>query len=93
MDSDGEDDRPKRPRTAQEEIVQQALDEDDAMRRARKAQKEGVLPRQKTGKTLQEIEVPLISCSRRVRSRSRSYFCHATHSRAVVISAEVYLHA
>jgi len=84
MDSDGEDDRPKRPRTAQEEIVQQALDEDDAMRRARKAQKEGVLPKQKTGKTLQEIEV---------RSRSRSYLCHATHSRAVVISAEVYLHA
>lgn len=63
MDFDDGDDDPKRPRTAQEEIIQQALDEEDAIKRARKTQKDGVVPKQKTGKTLQEIEV---------RSRSRS---------------------
>ena len=52
-----DDDSPeqKRPRTFQDDVIQATIAEEEARKKARKAEKEGAPKSQ--GKTLQEIEV------------------------------------
>lgn len=57
MDSDGDEDLQKRPRSAQEELIHKALEEENERKKTRKAQKDGAVPKEKAGRTLQEIEV------------------------------------
>jgi hypothetical protein len=59
MDDDSDDSierSAKRPKSFQDDVIQRTIAEEEAEKRARKAQKESGAPQSK-GKTLQEIEV------------------------------------
>ena len=52
----------KRPKSLQDDVIERTLAEDEALKRARKAEKGGGEPKSR-GKTLQEIEVGATWCS------------------------------